>query len=97
MLNFDLLEKGLGLVSLPHFEYDFSRKMFPIWCFINSPDFIFWLPLLFEILCNMCIVIVSYPACDAINLNWAFSSSRFLIWPKILEQNFMYFQSEKSF
>ena len=28
MLNFDLLEKGLGTVSPPHFVYDFSRKMF---------------------------------------------------------------------
>ena len=28
MLNFDFSEKGLGLVSLPHFVYDFSRKMF---------------------------------------------------------------------
>ena len=28
MLNFDFSEKGLGLVSPPHFVYDFSRKMF---------------------------------------------------------------------
>ena len=28
MLNFDFLEKGLGIVSPPHFVYDFSRKMF---------------------------------------------------------------------
>ena len=27
MLNFDLLEKGLGIVSPPHFENDFSRQM----------------------------------------------------------------------
>ena len=27
MLNFDFIEKGLGLVSPPHFEYDFSRKV----------------------------------------------------------------------
>ena len=27
MLNFDFLEKGLGIVSLPHFEKDISRKM----------------------------------------------------------------------
>ena len=30
MLNFNFLEKGLELVSLPHFLYDFSRKMFPM-------------------------------------------------------------------
>ena len=28
MLNFDLLEKGLGTISPPHLVYDFSRKMF---------------------------------------------------------------------
>ena len=28
MLNFGFLEKGLRIVSLPHFAYDFSRKMF---------------------------------------------------------------------
>ena len=28
MLNFDFLEKGLGIVSPSHFVYDFSRKMF---------------------------------------------------------------------
>ena len=28
MLNFNFLEKGLGIVSPPYFVYDFSRKMF---------------------------------------------------------------------
>ena len=28
MQNFDFLEKDLGIVFPPHFEYDFSRKMF---------------------------------------------------------------------
>ena len=28
MLNFSFPEKGLGLVSPPHFVYDFSRKIF---------------------------------------------------------------------
>ena len=27
MLNFGFLEKGLGIVSPPHFVYDFSRKI----------------------------------------------------------------------
>ena len=31
MLNFDFVEKGLGVVSLPHFVYDFSRKMLLIY------------------------------------------------------------------
>ena len=28
MLNFDVLDKGLGIVSPAHFVYDFSTKMF---------------------------------------------------------------------
>ena len=36
MLNFDFLEKGLGIVSLPHFVYDFSKKCFS--CYIVLTD-----------------------------------------------------------
>ena len=39
-LNFDFLEKGLGIVSPPNFVYDFLRKMFA------------WLPLPLAILVN---------------------------------------------
>ena len=35
MLNFDFLEKGLGIVSPPHFVYDFSTKMFLMLYSIN--------------------------------------------------------------
>ena len=35
MLNFDFLNKGLGIVSPAHFVYDFSRKMFLMLCSIN--------------------------------------------------------------
>ena len=40
MLNFQFLEKGLGLVSSTHFVYDFPRKMFLILHFITEPNFI---------------------------------------------------------
>ena len=58
MLNFHFSEKDLGLVSAPHFVHDFSRKMFLMLHSINWPNFIVWLPLLLEILGNMCITIV---------------------------------------
>ena len=58
ILNFDFLEKDLGIVSPPHFVYDFSTKMFLMLCSINWPNFIVWLPLLLEILGNTCIAIV---------------------------------------
>ena len=35
MLNFNLPEKGLGLLSPPDFLYDFSRKMFLMLYSIN--------------------------------------------------------------
>ena len=58
MLNFDFLDKGVGIVSPAHFVYDFSTKMFLMLGSINSPSFVTSLPLLLEILGNMCIVIV---------------------------------------
>ena len=67
MLNFDFLEKGLGIVSPPHFVYDVSRKIFLMLYSINSPDFIVWLSLPLEILGNMCIGIVCFPGCNIIN------------------------------
>ena len=58
MLNIDFLEKGLGIVSPPHFVYDFLRKVFLMLYSITWPNFIMWLYLLPEILGIMCIVIV---------------------------------------
>ena len=37
--------------------FSFSRKMFLMLHFINWPNVILWLPLLFEVLDNFCIVI----------------------------------------
>ena len=67
MLNFDFLDEGLGIVSPAHFVYDFSTKMFLMLYSINWPNFIAWLPLLLEILGNMCIAIVYYPGCDVMD------------------------------
>ena len=65
MLNFDFLDKGLGIVSPAHFVYDFSTKIFlMIYSIIHDilllfwPNFIAWLSLLLEILSNMCTAIL---------------------------------------
>ena len=58
IINFDFLDKGLGIVSPAHFVYDFPTKMFLMLYSINWPNFIAWLPLLLEILGNICIAIV---------------------------------------
>ena len=36
MLNSDFLEKGLGIISLPHFVDDFSKKCFS--CYVLLTD-----------------------------------------------------------
>ena len=60
MLKFDVLKKGLGVVSPPHVVYDFSRKMFPMLYSINWPKVIVWLLLIREISGNMCTEIVYF-------------------------------------
>ena len=51
-------KKGLELASLPHFLHEFSRNTFLTLYYINWPNFIFWFPLLLEILVNMCIEVI---------------------------------------
>ena len=67
MLTLNFSEKGLGIVSPPHFVYDFSRKIILMLYSINWPNFIACLPLLLDILDNMCIVVVCYPDCDVMD------------------------------
>ena len=55
------------LVTLPHFLYDFWRKIFLCLYSINWPNFIFCLPLFLEITVNTCIVIAFVPVCYVIN------------------------------
>ena len=86
ILNFNFSEKGLGLVSPPHFVYDFSRKMFLMLHSINWPNFIVWLLLLLEILGNMCITIFCLPGCD-----------HFATLPKKSRQKVKHLENEKSF
>ena len=61
MVNYDFLEKGLGIGFLTHFLHDFSRKIFLILFSINWPNFI-------EILDILWITIFCFPGCDVINL-----------------------------
>ena len=59
---------GHHRIAFPaHFVYDFSTKVFLMLYSINLPNFIAWLPLLLEILDNMCIAIVCYPGCDVMD------------------------------
>ena len=75
---------GLELDSLAHLLHDFWRKRFLLLYCMTWPNIIVWLPLLREILGNMCIVIVCWPGCDAINveINLIFLIKLFSAWPK---------------
>ena len=99
MINFDFLEKGLGIVSPPHFVYDFSRKMFLMLYSINRTNFIAWLTLLHEILVNMCIAVVSFQSCGVINLeiSLVFLIKPFFCITKKSRQRSKFLDNKKSF
>ena len=87
------------IVSSPHFVYDFSRKIFFMLHFINWPNFIVSLPLILEILGNMCIAIVWFPGCDVINfeISLIFLIKPFFYMTGKLRQKFKYLENEKRF
>ena len=99
MLNLNFSEKCPGLVSPPHFDFDFWRKMFFTVYSIKWPNFFVWLPLLLKILDNMCIAIVWEPGCDVINfeINVTFLIKSFCYMTKNSRQKFKYLENEKSF
>ena len=109
MLNFGFLEKGLGQVSPPHFLYDFSRKMFLMLYSIKWLNFIVQLSLLLEILDSICIAVVCFPGCDAINSEinlvslikpffyMTKKSSRFSTWQKSQDKNLNILRTKAAF
>ena len=78
-------------VFSPNFVYDFLRKMFLMLYYINWPNFLVWLPLLPEMLGNMCIVIVCFPGCYVRNLE------NFSYMTENPEQQLKQFHNKKSF
>ena len=49
ILSFLKIKRSLELVSMCHFLHNFWRKIFPLLYSINWPNFIVWLPLVWEI------------------------------------------------
>ena len=95
VLNFDFLQKGLGLTSPPYFVYDFSGKIFLMLCSVRWPNFIVWLPLLLEILDN----ITCCPVYDVINfeINHIFLIKLLFQITKKSGQKYEYLKNEKSY
>ena len=92
--------KGSGTSYLDmHFVYDFSRKIFPILCSTNWPNFSVWLPLLLEIWDNIYIVTICCQICEVINceMNLSFLIKTFFYVTKKSEQKCKYPKNKKSF
>ena len=87
ILHFWKTKRRLKLVSLPHFFYDFWRKIFLLSYSIIWPNFIAWLPLIHETLSNICIAIVCWPGCDFTKLET--NQVVFSTWPKSQDQNYL--------
>ena len=66
--HFQKIKRALELVCLPHFLHGFQRKVFLTLYSINWQNFIVWLLLILEILCNMWFVIFCFPVYDVIIL-----------------------------
>ena len=66
---------------------------------MNRPNFNVMLPLLLEILGDICIAIVCLPVCDVINfeVKLSYISNRFPTRPKKSGQKLEYLQNENSF
>ena len=81
------------------FLHDFWRKIFPLLCILYWPNFIVTLPLLREILGNMCIVIVSSSGFDVINskINHIFLIKLFSTLPKIKDKNLIILRTIRTF
>ena len=99
MLNFDLGEKDLGIGSPPYFVDDISRKMFVMLYCSNWPNFIAWLPLLLEILDNMCTAPFCLSGCGIIifEINLIFLIIPVFCITKKSTVKLKYLQNKKSF
>ena len=79
--------------------YGMLTPKFNAW-FTNWPKFNAWLPLLREILGNMCIVTACLPACDVMNLKLTLSFSNqtvFPTWPKSQDRNLNILRTKRAF
>ena len=63
-------KKGPELVSRPHFSHNFLRKNFILWYYINWPNFITRLCLLFKLISKMCFVFYALAFDDVMSFEY---------------------------
>ena len=95
MLNFDILDEGLGIVSAAHFVYNLSKKCSSSNVLLTAQ---ISLPLLLEIFCNMCIAIVCWPGYDVINFKTTliFLIKPFLYMTKSQDENLYILRTKRA-
>ena len=99
MLNFELFEKSLEIVSPSHFVYDFSRKIF-LTLYISLTDQILLPDCLFcSSYWTIFISIVCFPGCDVIifETKLIFLIKPFFYMTEKSRQKLKYVDNEKNF
>ena len=100
MLSFCISEKGQGIVSPPHFVYDFSKKNVSHLIYYNWPNFIIWYDYFYFLrYWAMCLVNFCFPFCDVMNseINFIFLIKPLFYMTKNLRQKIKCLENEKSF
>ena len=98
--QFCFFRKGHAACFSSYILIIFLRKIFPMLYSINWPNSIFTLPLILEILGNMCIIIICFSVYDVINFETNLSvrfKCIFLMTKKKLGQKSKYLKNEKTF
>ena len=87
----------MGIVSVSHFLYHFSRKMFLMLNSINWTNFLVRLPLLLETLGHVFVTIICFPGCDIINfeINLVFLIKPFFYMTENSRKKIKYVENRK--
>ena len=98
MLNFDLVDKGLGIVSPANFVYDFSAKVFLI-LYSKRTNFHFLFKFTSWDIGQYYIALVCYPDCDVMDfeINLIILNEPLFHMTKKLWQKLKYSENKKSF
>ena len=94
-----ILKKGLGVVSPPHFPYDFQEKYFSSYILLTTQIFLSDCLYFIEIFRKTCAAIFRYQFCDVINFEiyLSFLTKPFSSMTKSSEQKLKDLKKERSF